>query len=84
MYRTQTQDQSDEGGQAALDKCLEGDAQGKLRDQLLDEMRSAEQDIEAALAAKPVTVVAEVLRNLLGAVRLGEGVLAETWHSFHG
>jgi hypothetical protein len=84
MYQTQTQDQSDEGGQAALDKRLEGDVQGRLREQLLDEMRSAERDIEIALAAKPATAVAEVLQNLLGAVRLGERVVAETWDSFHG
>jgi hypothetical protein len=84
MYRMQAQEQSDEGGQAALDKRLEGDAQGRLRDQVLDEMRSAGQDIEMALAAKPATAVAEVLRNLLGAVRLGERVVAETWDSFHG
>jgi hypothetical protein len=84
MYQTQTQDQSDEGGQAALDKRLEGDVQGRLREQLLDEMRSAERDIEMALAAKPATAVTEVLQNLLGAVRLGERVVAETWDSFHG
>jgi hypothetical protein len=84
MYKRQTQDQADAAGQAALNERLERDTDGALRDELLDEMRAAGRDIQAALAARPVAAVTEVLQNLLGAVRLGERVLAETWDSFHG
>lgn len=64
-----------------LDKQLARDKSGKLRDQLLDELALAGQDIEAALGAKPDETAARVLGNLLQAVRTSERVVTEGWRS---
>jgi hypothetical protein len=68
---------------ATLNAQLERDQSGKLRDQLLDELAVAAQDIEAALADKQTPEQARVLRNLLQAVKLGESMVVQVWDSFH-
>jgi hypothetical protein len=64
-----------------LDKQLARDKSGELRDQMLDELALAAQDIEAALGAKPDDTAARVLGNLLRAVRTSERVVTEGWQS---
>jgi hypothetical protein len=68
---------------ATLNAQLERDESGTLRDQLLDELAVAAQDIEAALSDKPSAEQRRVLRNLLRAVRLGESIVVQVWESFH-
>jgi hypothetical protein len=64
-----------------LDKQLARDQSGKLRDQMLDELALAAQDIEAALEGKLDAAAAEVLGNLLRAVRTSERVVTEGWRT---
>ena len=49
--------------------------------QLLDELALAAQDIEAALGGKLDATAAQVLGNLLRAVRTSERVVSEGWRS---
>jgi hypothetical protein len=72
------------GSEATLNEQLARDPAGKLRDEVLDELAVAAQDIEAALEGRPAAAQAEVLSNLLGAIRLGEIIVAQVWDSFHG
>jgi hypothetical protein len=67
-----------------LNERLAGDGGGALRDELLDELAVAAVDIEVALGRESDAAQAQMLRNLLQAVRLGEGVVAEAWNSLHG
>lgn len=71
------------GADVTLNEQLLRDAQGTLRDQVLDELALAVQEIELALDSKLNEVNARVLRDLLAAVRLGETVVAETWELAH-
>lgn len=64
-----------------LDKQLARDASGELRDQMLDELALAAQDIEAALGGKVDATTAQVLGNLLRAVKTSEGVVTDGWRS---
>jgi hypothetical protein len=64
-----------------LDRQLARDASGELRDQMLDELALAAQDIEAALGGKLDATTAQVLGNLLRAVRTSERVVTEGWRS---
>lgn len=64
-----------------LDKQLARDKSGELREQMLDELALAAQDIEAALGSKPDETAARVLGNLLRAVRTSERVVTEGWQS---
>ena len=82
MYGAQSLKQIQDDGFVALHEQLEHDATGELRDRLTAELREAARDIEAALGEKPGKDQAEVLRELLGAVRLGEDVLGQVWDSF--
>lgn len=72
------------GSEATLNEQLARDASGKLRDEVLDELAIAAQDIEAALGGPCAPSDAQVLGDLLGALRIGESVVAQVWHSFHG
>ncbi len=72
------------GSEATLNEQLLRDTSGKLRDQILDELAVAAQDVETALDGNPAASRAEVLRNLLDAIRLGESIVAEVWNSVHG
>jgi len=72
------------GSEVTLNEQLARDASGTLRDEMLDELAIAAQDIEAALEGQCPSSDAQVLRNLLGALRIGESVVAQVWHSFHG
>ena len=72
------------GADVTLNEQLLRDTQGALRDQVLDELALAAQEIELALEAKSNGANAQVLRDLLAAVRLGETVVAETWELAHG
>jgi hypothetical protein len=72
------------GSEATLNEQLARDETGKLRDDVLDELAVAAQDIETALCGKLTPKDAEVLRELLGAIRIGATVVSELWHSFHG
>ena len=72
------------GSEATLNEQLARDASGKLRDEVLDELAIAAQDIEAALGSQCPPGDAQVLRDLLGALRTGESVVAQVWHSFLG
>jgi hypothetical protein len=67
-----------------LNVRLAGDGAGALRDEFLDELAVAAVDIETALGRESDAAQAQMLRNLLQAVRLGEGVVAEAWNSLHG
>ena len=64
-----------------LDKQLARDRSGELRDQMLDELALAAQDIEAALGAKPDATAARVLGSLLQAIRTSERVVTEGWRA---
>jgi hypothetical protein len=64
-----------------LDKQLARDKSGQQRDQMLDELALAAQDIEAALGTKLDAAAARVLENLLLAVRTSERVVTEGWRS---
>jgi hypothetical protein len=64
-----------------LDKQLARDESGELRDQMLDELALAAQDIEAALGGKLDATAAQVLGNLLRAVRTSERVVTEGWRA---
>lgn len=64
-----------------LDKQLARDSSGELRDQMLDELALAAQDIEAALGGKLDATAAQVLGNLLRAVKTSERVVTEGWRS---
>ena len=65
-----------------LDKQLARDKSGTLRDQMLDELALAAQDIEAALRGGKLDAGAvQVLGNLLRAVRTSERVVSEGWRS---
>jgi len=72
------------GSEATLNDQLARDASGTLRDEVLDELAIATQDIEAALEGQCAPSDAQVLRDLLGALRVGESVVAQVWNSFHG
>jgi hypothetical protein len=72
------------GADVTLNEQLLRDTQGALRDQVLDELALAAQEIELALEAKSNGANAQVLRDLLAAVRLGETVVAQTWELAHG
>ena len=67
-----------------LNQRLASDAAGALRDELLDELAVAAADIETALGRGVDAAQAPVLRDLLQAVRLSEGVVAGVWTSLHG
>jgi hypothetical protein len=64
-----------------LDKQLARDESGVLRDQLLDELALAAEDIEAALRGKLDATTTRMLGNLLRAVRTSEQVVADAWQS---
>jgi hypothetical protein len=76
--------QSLRGSEATLNEQLARDPQGRLRDAVLDELAIATRDIETALQGQVVGKDAQVLRDLLDAIRVGEAVVTEVWHSFHG
>jgi hypothetical protein len=71
------------GADVTLNEQLLRDNDGTLRDQVLDELALAAQEIELALGARLNEVNARVLRDLLAAVRLGENIVAETWELAH-
>jgi hypothetical protein len=64
-----------------LERQLARDGSGELRDQMLDELALAAQDIEAALGGKLDATTLQVLGNLLRAVRTSERVVTEGWRS---
>jgi hypothetical protein len=72
------------GADVTLNEQLLRDSDGTLRDQVLDELALAAQEIELALGARLNETNAQVLRALLAAVRVGETVVAETWELAHG
>jgi hypothetical protein len=76
-------DRSVQGDDVPLTERLAGDEAGALRDELLDELAVAAVDIETALGRESDAEQAQRLRSLLAAVRLSEGVVAETWRSLH-
>lgn len=67
-----------------LSEQLRGDVTGEIRDRLVEQLRAAASDIEAALERRPPPPQAEVLKGLQGAVGLSECVLVEVWNSLHG
>ena len=67
-----------------LSEQLRSDVTGELRDKLVEELRAAASDIDAALERRPAPEQAEILKALLGAVGLSECVLVEVWNSLHG
>lgn len=72
------------GAEVTLNEQLLRDPQGKLRDQVLDELAVAAQEIELALEGKLSEAHARVLGELLDAVRLGEAIVTQTWEFAHG
>jgi hypothetical protein len=64
-----------------LDKQLARDRGGELRDQMLDELALAAQDIEAVLGGKLDATTAQVLGDLLRAIRTSELVVTEGWRA---
>jgi hypothetical protein len=67
-----------------LERQLERDESGELRDQLFGELHGAAVDIESALARKPDSSQMKLLQPLLGAVRLSQDLVLEVWDSLHG
>jgi hypothetical protein len=73
------------GAEATLNEQLARDSSGKLQEQVLDELAVAAQEIELTLAGNDLPEGdAQVLRDLLDAVRLGESIVTQTWQSVHG
>jgi hypothetical protein len=72
------------GAEVTLNEQLVRDTQGKLRDEVLDELAVAAQEIEQVLESRSGEAHAQVLRDLLEAVRLGEVIVAQTWEFVHG
>jgi hypothetical protein len=68
---------------ATLNDQLAQDTTGKLRDEVLDELAVAAQELEMALEGPVSGADAKVLRDLLEAVRLGEAIVTQAWQSFH-
>ena len=62
---------------------LTEDPSGRRLAEILDELSVAAVAIEAALADSPRSAHTPVLRDLLGAIRLGESLVTETWNSMH-
>ena len=72
-----------EGAQTALIDQLTADVSGRRLAEILEELTVAGAAIEAALLEAPRSADTPVLRELLGAVRLGESLVMETWNSLH-
>ena len=72
------------GSEVTLNEQLLRDSTGEFRDEVLDELAVAAQEIELALEGDVGEANARVLRELLAAVRLGETVVIQTWESVHG
>jgi hypothetical protein len=72
------------GSEATLNEQLVRDSTGAKRDEILDELAVAAQEIELALEADMPATQAKVLGDLLAAVRLGETIVSQTWESIHG
>jgi len=73
------------GSEATLNEQLARDSSGKLHEEVLDELAVAAQEIELTLAGGGLPEGdAQVLRDLLEAVRLGETIVTQTWKSVHG
>jgi ABC-type transporter Mla subunit MlaD len=62
---------------------LTQDPSGRRLAEILEELSVAAATIEAALAESPRSAHTPVLRDLLGAIRLGESLVTETWNSMH-
>ena len=71
------------GADVTLNEQLLRDEGGTLRDQVLDELALAAQEIELTLESRLNETNARVLRELLAAVRLGETIVAQTWELAH-
>jgi hypothetical protein len=71
------------GADVTLNEQLLRDDQGTLRDQVLDELALAAQEIEQALDSRLSEMNARVLRDLLAAVRVGETIVTQTWELAH-
>lgn len=80
MYQTETQASTEI---IALDKRLELDASGELRDRLTDELQIAADEVEAALGGEPAAADVRILKSLLEAIKLSAGVVMEVWTAFH-
>ena len=72
------------GSADTLNEQLLRDSTGKRRDEVLDELAVAAQEIELALAGSVSEPHAKVLRDLLDAIRLGESIVTQTWEWAHG
>jgi hypothetical protein len=72
------------GSEDTLNEQLRRDSTGKRRDEVLDELAVAAQEIEFALAGGVSEPHAKVLGDLLDAVRLGESIVTQTWEWAHG
>lgn len=66
-----------------LERQLERDQSGELRDRLFGELHGAAQDIETALARCDGSQ-ARILRPLLETVRFSQELVLEVWDSLHG
>jgi hypothetical protein len=62
---------------------LTEDPSGRRLAEILDELSAAAAEIEAALVDSPRSTHTPVLRDMLGAIRLGESLVTETWNSMH-
>jgi hypothetical protein len=72
------------GSEDTLNEQLRCDSTGKRRDEVLDELAVAAQEIEFALAGGVSEPHEKVLRDLLDAIRLGESIVTQTWDWAHG
>jgi hypothetical protein len=72
------------GSEDTLNEQLRRDVTGKRRDEMLDELAVAAQEIEFVLAGGVSEPHTQVLRDLLDAVRLGESIVTQTWEWAHG
>jgi hypothetical protein len=72
------------GAEVTLNEQLLHDTSGKFRDQVLDELAVAAEEIQMALQGPLDAGDAKVLYDLLAAVRVSESVVAEAWEAVHG
>ena len=84
MRDTQTQESTAALEEQQLERQLERDESGELRDRLFGELHGAAQDIETALAHKPDAGQVKILQPLLEAVKLSQDLVLEVWDSLHG
>jgi hypothetical protein len=66
-----------------LERQLQRDESGELRDRLFGELHGAALSIETVLAGHPEARQTRILRPLLEAINLSQRLILEAWNSLH-